>query len=246
MSTPLRSYIIQQNSSKMASYDIHSSYADPNYPHMIYRSCPYNTNMTPPPSCSVCSSTYQHTHPELVITYPRRNADGSLDMRCLENRAERDKLIAAKALLEKKRAEADALAAAEALVASRRTALPCDRSCSRGCGWVAPPSPSGTPFAWAAYDKPKHEESCRFTPPPPSAPEPTALQFAEMRDKRRAEEDAALKKRRAEEDAALDKIVFAEAKKILEDEAKARADQARAAEIAEKRAAALRVLRAMT
>ena len=77
-------------------------------------------------ACSVCCGQrveYHllncHTHPERVITYPRRNADGSLDMRCAENRAAAEKMAAAKALIEKRRAEAEELALAEALIASR-------------------------------------------------------------------------------------------------------------------------------
>lgn len=91
-----------------------------NYPHCYLETSGNYQWM----SCSVCSGVRVefhllsgHTHPDRVITYPRRNTDGSLDMRCGENRAAADKLAAAEALLAKKQAEAEALVAAEALCA---------------------------------------------------------------------------------------------------------------------------------
>ena len=93
-----------------------------NYPHVYlqYGQAGMNTQWL---VCSVCNVRVEnhllsgHGHADRVITYPRRNLDGSLDMRCAENRAAADKLAAAEALLAKKRAEAEALAAAEALLA---------------------------------------------------------------------------------------------------------------------------------
>jgi len=94
-----------------------------NYPHVYLQGGQAGMNIQWL-MCSVCNVRVEyhllsgHGHADRVITYPRRNADGSLDMRCGENRAAADKLAAAEALLAKKQAEAEAIAEAEALIAA--------------------------------------------------------------------------------------------------------------------------------
>lgn len=97
-----------------------SSYCS-THPHCYLETAPFSNTQWM--MCSVCNVRVEfhllscHGHADRVITYPRRNVDGSLDMRCGENRAAADKLAAAEALLAKKRDQAEAIAAAEALLA---------------------------------------------------------------------------------------------------------------------------------
>ena len=173
----------------------------------------------------LCSHTHQLDRP---ITYPRRNMDGSLDMRCAENRAAADKLAAAEALLAKKRAEAEALAAAEALLA---------KNLFFSEGAMPQPTPAQVDAAAWAQERARAAERAGVTVAAPMPP--SALQLAEQLEKAiLTEAKRRVEKEKADEEARIQ----AEAKRRLEAE-RAAAAQRRNDDVEARIQAAMEALR---